>query len=134
MVAAGVVVGAIVETDCASVSIGDRTPRRSPYAEVVPGVSSIAAVPAASGVPLADGLERIAILPAGYGVEDLERVLDAFDTTILMKIGGEMKQIVAALEAKGLLNQVIEEYIDERNPISPSSSPPVISTRACSTL
>jgi uncharacterized protein YcfJ len=41
MVAAGVVVGAIVETDCASVSIGDRTPRRSPYAEVVPGVSIV---------------------------------------------------------------------------------------------
>jgi precorrin-2/cobalt-factor-2 C20-methyltransferase len=75
--------------------------------EIVPGVSSIAAVPAASGVPLADGLERIAILPAGYGVEDLERVLDAFDTTILMKIGGEMKQIVAALEAKGLLDRAV---------------------------
>jgi hypothetical protein len=31
MVAAGVVVGAIVETDCASVSIGERTSRRNPY-------------------------------------------------------------------------------------------------------
>jgi hypothetical protein len=29
-VATGVVVGAIVETDCASVSIGERTPRRKP--------------------------------------------------------------------------------------------------------
>jgi hypothetical protein len=31
MVAAGVVVGAMVETDCASVSIGERTSRRNPY-------------------------------------------------------------------------------------------------------
>jgi precorrin-2/cobalt-factor-2 C20-methyltransferase len=75
--------------------------------EVVPGVSSIAAVPAMSGVPLADGLERIAILPAGYGVEDLEHVLDMFDTTILMKIGGELKRVVAALEAKGLLDRAV---------------------------
>jgi len=30
MVAAGVVVGAIVDTDCASVSKGDRIPRRNP--------------------------------------------------------------------------------------------------------
>jgi len=38
MVAAGVVVGAIVETDCASVSIGERMSRRNPY-------------PAACGLP-----------------------------------------------------------------------------------
>jgi hypothetical protein len=30
MVAAGVVVGAMVETDCAKVSIGERIPRRKP--------------------------------------------------------------------------------------------------------
>jgi precorrin-2/cobalt-factor-2 C20-methyltransferase len=75
--------------------------------EVVPGVSSIAAVPAVTGIPLADGLERIAILPAGYGVEDLESVLDAFDTTILMKIGGKMKRIVSVLESKGLLDRAV---------------------------
>src|ERR1700754_3382138 len=54
--------------------------------EVVPGVSSIAAVPAVTGIPLADGQERIAIIPANYGVEDLPRILENFDTTILMKI------------------------------------------------
>jgi precorrin-2/cobalt-factor-2 C20-methyltransferase len=75
--------------------------------EVVPGVSSVAAVPAVTGIPLADGLERIAILPAGYGVEDLEQVLDAFDTTILMKIGGEMERIVSILESKGLLDRAV---------------------------
>ena len=31
MVAAGVVVGAMVETDCARVSSGERAPRRRPY-------------------------------------------------------------------------------------------------------
>lgn len=74
---------------------------------VVPGVTSVTAVPAVTGVPLADGEERIAILPAGYGAHDLEQVLDAFDTTVLMKIGPEMPRIVRLLEEKGLLDRAV---------------------------
>jgi precorrin-2/cobalt-factor-2 C20-methyltransferase len=75
--------------------------------EIVPGVSSIAAVPAVTGIPLADGQERIAIIPANYGVEDLDAVLGAFDTTILMKIGSEMPNIVAALKRRGLVDKAV---------------------------
>lgn len=79
-------------------------PRRWPgiRVEVVPGVSSIAAVAALCGIPLADGMERIAILPAAYGLDDLAEVLGAFDTTILIKIGAELPKVVAALERAGL--------------------------------
>ncbi len=82
-------------------------PRRWPgiRVEVIPGVSSIAAVPAVLRTPLADGLERIAIIPANYGVDDLVAVLNAFDTTILMKIGSEMPKVVAALERAELLDK-----------------------------
>jgi precorrin-2/cobalt-factor-2 C20-methyltransferase len=84
-------------------------PRRWPgiRIEVIPGVSSIAAVPAVTGIPLADGLERIAIIPAGYGVADLVDVLNRFDTTILMKIGSEMGNIFCALEATGLMDKAV---------------------------
>jgi precorrin-2/cobalt-factor-2 C20-methyltransferase len=75
--------------------------------EIVPGVSSVTAVPAVAGIPLGDGRERIAILPAGYGVEDLRSVLRTFDTTLLMKIGGEMPRIVAALGDEGLLERAV---------------------------
>lgn len=75
--------------------------------EVVPGVSSITAVPAITGTPLADGLERIAIIPANYGVDDLVAILNAFDTTILMKIGSEMPSVVAALERTGLIDKAV---------------------------
>jgi precorrin-2/cobalt-factor-2 C20-methyltransferase len=75
--------------------------------EVVPGVSSITAVPAAAGVPLADGLERVAILPATYGVDDLCRVLESFDTTILMKVGSVMPAVVDAVEQRGLLGRAV---------------------------
>ncbi|HTT74896.1 MAG TPA: precorrin-2 C(20)-methyltransferase [Candidatus Binataceae bacterium] len=75
--------------------------------EVVPGVSSITAVPSVTGVTLADGLERIAIIPAGYGVDDLVDILNRFDTTILMKIGSEMPKVIAALEATGLTDKAV---------------------------
>jgi len=84
-------------------------PRRWPgiAIEIVPGVSSITAVPAVTGVPLADGQERIAIVPATYGLADLETLLARFDTVVLMKIGPEMPRIIAALDAAGLLSRAI---------------------------
>jgi precorrin-2/cobalt-factor-2 C20-methyltransferase len=84
-------------------------PRRWPEIEVeiVPGVSSLAAVPAVAGLPLADGQERIAIVPANYGLHDLVRVLMDFDTVVLMKIGSEMPNVLAALERTGLLDRAI---------------------------
>ena len=75
--------------------------------EVVPAVSSPMAVAAVTGVPLADGQERIAILPAAYGVADLDAILRAFDTVVLMKIGPEMPAIVAALERARLLDRAV---------------------------
>jgi precorrin-2/cobalt-factor-2 C20-methyltransferase len=73
--------------------------------EVVPGVSSITAVAARGGVPLADGHERVAIIPATYGVDDLVDLLGRFDTVVLMKLGGEMPTILAALEKTGLTDR-----------------------------
>jgi precorrin-2/cobalt-factor-2 C20-methyltransferase len=75
--------------------------------EVVPAVSSVLAVPAVAGLSLADGQERIAILPATYGTDDLDAVLRAFDTIVLMKIGPEMPRIIAALERHGLLDRAV---------------------------
>lgn len=73
--------------------------------EVVPGVSSITAVAARGGVPLADGHERIAIVPATYGVNDLVDLLERFDTVVLMKLGGEMPTILPALEKTKLTDR-----------------------------
>jgi precorrin-2/cobalt-factor-2 C20-methyltransferase len=75
--------------------------------EVVPGVSSITAVPAVTGIPIADGQERVAIVPANYGIDDLAEILESFDTTILMKIGSEMPKVVDALERTGLLERAV---------------------------
>jgi len=74
--------------------------------EVVPGVSSVMTVPAVAGIPLADGEQRIAILPAGYE-DDLESVLHRFDTTVLMKIGPAMPRVIDTLERMGLLEHAV---------------------------
>jgi precorrin-2/cobalt-factor-2 C20-methyltransferase len=85
--------------------LAHEAPRRWPgiVVEVVPGVSSITAVPSVTGVPLADGQERIAIIPGTYGLADLTGLLRDFDTVVLMKIGPEMPRIIAALEEQDLL-------------------------------
>jgi precorrin-2/cobalt-factor-2 C20-methyltransferase len=84
-------------------------PRRWPEVrvEIVPGVSSLAAVPAVTGVPLADGQERIAIVPGTYGLSDLEGLLRAFDTVVLMKIGPELPRVLEALERTGLRERAV---------------------------
>jgi precorrin-2/cobalt-factor-2 C20-methyltransferase len=73
--------------------------------EVVPGVTSITSVAMVGGQSLADGHERIAIVPATYGAADLADLLRRFDTVVIMKIGGEMPTILAALEQTKLTDR-----------------------------
>lgn len=91
------------------VYLADEAPRRWPgiEVEVVPGVSSITAVPAVTGIPLADGQERIAIVPGTYGVDDLGELLARFDTVVLVKIGAEMARIVETIARAGLLGRAV---------------------------
>ena len=73
--------------------------------QVIPGVTSLSAVPHAAGIPLADGQERIAVLPATYGTDDLRGILRSFDSVLLMKVSSRITEIIDALEAEGLLEQ-----------------------------
>jgi len=75
--------------------------------EVVPAVSSIMAVPAAAGIPLCDGQERVAIVPGTYGLSDLDALLDRFDTLVVMKVGPELPHITEVLRRRGLLEHAV---------------------------
>ena len=75
--------------------------------EIVPAVSSVLAVPARARVPLADGCERIAIIPATYGTEDLRGVLRTFDTTVIMKIGEAFPDVIEAIHAEDLASRAV---------------------------
>ena len=69
--------------------------------EVIPGISSILASSAVSGLPLGLGGERIAILPATYEHDELKRTLEEFDTVVLMKVSRVFDSVYAVLKELG---------------------------------
>ncbi|EDQ01673.1 precorrin-2 C(20)-methyltransferase [Shewanella benthica] len=71
--------------------------------EIVPGVTSLTAVPAATQVPLCDGEERFCVVPATYGVKMLPELVAAFDTILLLKSGRMVPELIRVLEPLGLL-------------------------------
>lgn len=70
--------------------------------EIVPGVSAITAVAAAARVPLADGDDRLAVLPAPRALADLPRLAREFETLLLFKAGRHLGALAAALAGEGL--------------------------------
>ncbi|MCL4466288.1 MAG: precorrin-2 C(20)-methyltransferase [Chloroflexi bacterium] len=75
--------------------------------EVIPGISSINAAAAAAGLPLVDGAERLAVLPATYEGERLEEVLRQFDTIVLLKVNRVFERVLASLSKLGLAERAV---------------------------
>lgn len=71
--------------------------------EVIAGVPSFHAAAARLQEPLADVDDMLAIVPAGYGIAMLERLLNDFDTLILLKVKPILNDIIDLLERKNLL-------------------------------
>ena len=70
---------------------------------VVPGVSSVMAAAASSGLPLVTHGQRLTILPKVYGIDDLREAIANSDTTVLMEVNRDLLQAVANLEKLGLI-------------------------------
>ena len=75
--------------------------------EVVPGVTSITAAAARAKLPLASKGERLAALPAMYGIDDLREALAAYDSVVLMKINLRVIAQVSEMEANGELTRCV---------------------------
>jgi len=71
--------------------------------EVIAGVTSYQAAAAHLGLPLADADDTLAILPAGYGIDTIDHLLDEFDALVLLKVKPLLGDIIALLERRGLL-------------------------------
>ncbi|MCM8614117.1 precorrin-2 C(20)-methyltransferase [Accumulibacter sp.] len=71
--------------------------------ETIPGVSSFAAAAAATGTTLAEEDETFAIIPAAYGVELIDHLLDEFDTLALLKVKPLLDEIIELLARRDLL-------------------------------
>ena len=73
--------------------------------EIVPAVSCITAVAAQAQIPLVDGKETLAILPATYDPKKLEEVLPLFDTILLTKVSQVLATVIDILRKHNLLDR-----------------------------
>ena len=75
--------------------------------ETIPGVSSFAAAAATTGVTLAEEDETFAVIPAAYGVEVINHLLDEFDTLALLKVKPLVDEVIDLLEKRELLGSSV---------------------------
>jgi len=73
--------------------------------EIIPGVTSFNAAAARAEMPLADTDDTVAIIPAGYGLEMIDALLEDFDTLILLKVKPILDDIIKLLQNKDLLHK-----------------------------
>lgn len=87
----------------------DAMQRRHPTVqlETVPGISSVMAAAAASGVALATGGDRIAILPADASEDTLRSTLRGADTTVLIKLSAGGERIPRLLRELHLMDNAV---------------------------
>jgi precorrin-2/cobalt-factor-2 C20-methyltransferase len=65
----------------------------------VPGVSSVSAAAALADMPLAAWDERLLVMPAVYSPTGLGAALDAAETVVLLKAGGDLERLTDSLTA-----------------------------------
>ena len=75
--------------------------------EVIPGVTSPSAAAAFAGVPVSRLHEKVAVVPATYGLEALPRLLDEFATIFLMKVNRVFDQLLEVLSEQPRTVQAI---------------------------
>ena len=68
---------------------------------VVPGVTAMQALAAASLTPLVEGRESLTLVPVTAGLDALEAALDTSDTVVAYKGGRHLADVLALIEGRG---------------------------------
>jgi precorrin-2/cobalt-factor-2 C20-methyltransferase len=69
--------------------------------EIVPGISSINASAAQAGIPLVESDEKMAVIPATAGIEQITSALLQFETVVLLKVKPLFAEILDLLSRSG---------------------------------
>lgn len=69
--------------------------------EVIPGITAMQALAAASRTPLVEGTEVLALVPITAGLAALDDALSSADTVVAYKSGRRMPEVVRRLRAAG---------------------------------
>ncbi|MDX8383759.1 MAG: precorrin-2 C(20)-methyltransferase, partial [Ghiorsea sp.] len=75
--------------------------------ETIAGVPSYNAAAASMAIPLAETDDTVAIVPAGYGIEELDTLLPHFDTLVLLKVKPLLDSVIDWLAANDLLGHAV---------------------------
>lgn len=75
--------------------------------EIIPGISSPFACAAAAGLEIAEGDQRVAIIPLPDDVSSIDDTVEIFDTIILLKIGRKLNDLIDYLAAKELVDKTV---------------------------
>jgi precorrin-2/cobalt-factor-2 C20-methyltransferase len=69
--------------------------------EIVPGISSINAAASQAALPLVEGDEKMVVIPATAGIEQIKAALDSYETVVLLKVKPLFSAIVELLRMTG---------------------------------
>lgn len=69
--------------------------------EIVPGISSINAAASEAALPLVEGDEKMVVIPATAGIEQITAALEVYETVVLLKVKPLFAAIIELLRATG---------------------------------
>jgi len=75
--------------------------------ETIPGITALQDLAARSGTVLAEGDERLALVPWPAGSDRLRSALDDFDTVVVYKGGRHLPQVLETIDAAGRLGESV---------------------------
>ena len=75
--------------------------------EIVPGISSINAAAAQASLPLVEAEEKMAVVPATAGIEQIATALARFETVVLLKVKPLYGEIMQLLLKTGRANSTV---------------------------
>ena len=69
--------------------------------EIIPGISSINAAASEAALPLVEGDEKMMVIPATAGIEQIKAALETCETVVLLKVKPLFSAIIDLLRATG---------------------------------
>lgn len=69
--------------------------------EIIPGISSINAAAAQAALPLVEGDEKMVVIPATAGIDQIKTALVTYETVVLLKVKPLFPAIIELLRAAG---------------------------------
>ncbi len=75
--------------------------------EMIPGISSINAAASEAALPLVEGDEKMVVIPATAGIEQIKAALADYETVVLLKVKALYADIIELLQTTGCARHTV---------------------------